>query len=130
MVKRTDDLTKDFDEHENHICYSEGGWPLLDEHWEDCGETQIKLLDIREFSSYKDYLIQRVKKVIKSCRTKEQLFTAINYVMLASAEVADSDAVEADWLDYFQPMVFDRGKEIADYIQWELATVWVKRRYN
>ena len=63
MVKRTDDLTKDFNEHENHICYSEGGWPLLDEHWEDCGETQIKLLDIREFSSYKDYLIQRVKKV-------------------------------------------------------------------
>lgn len=81
----------------------------------------------------KDYLITRVKKVINSCLTKDQIFVAIDYAALASVEIAGADNDEAnDWLDFFRPIIFDRVSEIkmAGGSRWDLATKWVKRRYN
>ncbi len=81
----------------------------------------------------KDYIIARVKKVIAFCVTKEHLLVAINYAALASVEIVGADNEEAnDWLDYFRPIIFDRVSEIkiAGGSRWDLATKWVKRRYN
>ena len=84
-------------------------------------------------SSYKDYMVDRVKKVIASCKTKEKLLVAIDYAALASVEIEGRDGEEASaWMDYFRPIIFDRVKELKKTYEanFELAQKWVQRRYN
>lgn len=90
----------------------------------------MQILDMRSFSSYKDYLVDRVKKVIESCMTKEQIFTAIDYLSLAAIEIAGADNDDAsDWMDYFRPMIFAKV-EFIKANGWDYAFKWTQKRYN
>jgi len=70
---------------------------------------EMQILKMREFSSYKDYMIDRVKKVITSCKNKDQLMVAIDYASLAAGELGGD---WQDWMEYFRTFIFDRAKEI------------------